>query len=407
MMANSIAKSNNNNDNIYFNLDTNVAFRYHWKIWRWTGIKPLKDINPELYKLYAIVLNILVTLLFPLTLIIKVFFSQTLQELCENLTITISDCQSNLKFVNVYFVRHQLDRIKSILRKLDRRVQSNEEFIVLKSAISMAQSSFLIFFRLYSFGTTLSVVKVVLAENRSLLFPAWFGVNWEENLWTYVGVIVYQFFALAVQALQNVANDSYPPAYLVILSAHMRALEIRVKAVGHSVEDDMQEVLTLSGEKQRKCLKEFNECIKDYLNILKLHSIIQRIISKACLAQFACSALVQCTVGLHFMYVMDAANYEAQLMAIIFFVAVTLEAFVICYFGHMMSLQSSNLTYAFYSCGWLAQAPEFKRNLIITLMRTQRTSTILAGSYIPVDLPTFVVLMKYAYSVFTLLIRFK
>ncbi|XP_058988261.1 odorant receptor 2a-like [Musca domestica] len=396
-----------NNKNIYSKLDTNVAFEYHWKVWRWTGIKPPQDMNPQLYRLYAIVLNFLATVLFPLSLIANVFFTQNLQQLCENLTITISDCQSNLKFINVFLVRHQLDRIKSILRRLDRRVQDDKEFAVLKSAIATARSSFLIFFRLYSFGTTLSVVKVALAESRSLLFPAWFGVNWDGNLSTYVVVIVYQFFGLAVQALQNVANDSYPPAYLVILSAHMRALEIRVKAVGQFRQEGMQQPLTLSAEEQAKCLKEFNECIKDYLNILKLHSIIQRIISKACLAQFACSALVQCTVGLHFMYVVDAANYEAQLMSIIFFVAVTLEAFVICYFGHMMSLQSSNLTYAFYSCGWLAQSPEFKRNLIITLMRTQRTSTIRAGSYIPVDLPTFVVLMKYAYSVFTLLIRFK
>ncbi|XP_073822688.1 odorant receptor 2a-like [Musca autumnalis] len=400
-MANAVT-----NFETHSSLDTNVAFRYHWKVWRWTGIKPPHNINPQLYKLYAIVVNILATFLFPLSLIVNVFLTKTLQELCENLTITISDFQSNLKFINVYLVRRQLDRIRSILRKLDRRVQSEEEFAVLKSAISTAESSFLIFFRLYSFGTTLSVVKVLLAESRSLLFPAWFGVNWVDNLSTYMGVIIYQFFALVVQALQNVASDSYPPAYLVILSAHMRALEIRVKAVGQ-FKDEMQQPMSLTPEEQRKCLREFNECIKDYLNILKLHSIIQRIISKACLAQFACSALVQCTVGLHFLYVVDAANYEAQLMSIIFFVAVTLEAFVICYFGHMMSLQSSNLTYAFYSCGWLAQSPEFKRNLIITLMRTQRTSTIRAGSYIPVDLPTFVMLMKYAYSVFTLLIRFK
>lgn len=95
-------------------------------------------------------------------------------------------------------------------------------------------------------------------------------------------------------------------------------------------------------------------------------------------------------MGLHFLYVVDAADYGAQILSIIFFVAVTLEVFIICYFGHVMSTQSWNLTYAFYSCGWLAQSPSFKKNLLITLMRTQRESIIYAGSYIPVDLPTFV-----------------
>ena len=124
--------------------------------------------------------------------------------------------------------------------------------------------------------------------------------------------------------------------------------------------------------------------------LFRLFTIIENIISKACFAQFVCSALVQCTVGLHFLYVVDAADYGAQILSIIFFIAVTLEVFIICYFGHCMSTQSWNLTYAFYSCGWLAQSPQFKKNLIITLMRTHRHSVIHAGSYIPVDLPTFV-----------------
>ncbi|XP_075145235.1 odorant receptor 2a-like [Haematobia irritans] len=386
-------------------LNTNVAFRYQWKVWYGMGIKAPKNVNTNTYKLYAIFINCFVTLLFPLSLIVNVFLAQSLQQLCENLTITLSDSLANVKFINVFLVRHDLDRIKIILRKLDARVQNPEEIRILKSAINTAQKTFLIFLRLFVVGTILSVIKIVLAEERYLLYPAWFGVNWKDSFMWYALVITYQLFALIVQALQNVANDSYPPAYLIILTGHMKALEIRIKSLGNS--EDGTPKLWLTTKEQNDYLEEFNRCIEDYLNIIKLHSTIQRIISKACLAQFICSALIQCIVGLHFLYVVDTASIEATILSVIFFVAITLEVFVLCYFGQLMSFQSWKLTYAFYSCGWLTQSPAFKRNLIITLLRTQKTLFINAGSFFPVDLPTFVKLMKFSYSAFTLLMRFK
>ncbi|KAM7347131.1 odorant receptor 2a [Cochliomyia hominivorax] len=385
--------------------NTHMAFLYHWKVWHWMGIKAPKNCNIQRYRIYAVFINLLVTFLFPLTLIVNVFFAKNTQQLCENLTITITDTIANLKFFNVYLVRDDLERIKTILNKLDKRAESKDEQSILNNAIWISQLSFLIFVRLYTVGTCLSILKVIFAEERSLLYPAWFGVNWFGNTFLYIIVITYQLFGLIIQALQNCANDSYPPAYLVILTAQMKALEVRVKAIGRHANGDEQ--MSLGEEERLRNLNEFNECIKDYKNILKLFTIIENIISKACLAQFVCSALVQCTVGLHFLYVVDAADLGAQILSIIFFVAVTLEVFIICYFGHYMSTQSWNLTYAFYSCGWLAQSPSFKKNLLITLMRTQKQSIIYAGSYIPVDLPTFVLLIKYAYSTFTLLIRFK
>ena len=110
----------------------------------------------------------------------------------------------------------------------------------------------------------------------------------------------------------------------------------------------------------------------------------------ACFAQFICSALVQCTVAIHFLYVVDQHDLSALGLSIIFFVAVTLEVYIICYFGHDMREQSEALLIAFYSCNWMDQLPKFKRNLIITLMRLHRPSEIKAGNYIPVDLNTFV-----------------
>lgn len=244
-----------------------MAFHYHWKVWHWMGIKAPKNCNLKLYRIYAVIINTVVTFLFPLTLIVNVFFAKNTQQLCENLTITITDVIANLKFFNVYLVRGDLERIKALLNKLDKRAKHREEQKILNNAIRISQTSFLVFVRLYSVGTCLSILKVIYAKERSLLYPAWFGVNWFDNTLIYFIVMIYQSFGLIVQALQNCANDSYPPAYLIILTAQMKALEIRVRAIGRNAKGEEQ--MYLSAQEKMKNLKEFNECVKDYRNILK------------------------------------------------------------------------------------------------------------------------------------------
>uniref|UniRef100_A0A1A9WX50 Odorant receptor n=1 Tax=Glossina brevipalpis TaxID=37001 RepID=A0A1A9WX50_9MUSC len=386
--------------------DTNNAFRYHWFVWQLTGIIQSPYLSVYWYRLYAVLINILVTILFPLTFVINVFWSKNLQQLCENLIITISDITANLKFLNVFLVRNELQRIKVILKYLDKRIFMEEEYQQLKRAIRIAQLSFIIFATISTTGTSLSILMVLFSQERSLLFPAWYGLDWQNNDVAYAICFTYQLVALIVQAIQNVANDSYPPTYLIILTSHMRNLELRVRSVGLSSESNTEKMFLNKREKELD-LKKFNDCIEDFIQINRLYDMIQKILSKACLAQFICTALVQCVAGLHVLYLLDESNYGAQILSFIFFFAATMEVFIICYFGHYMSAQSLALVDAFYECGWISQTLAFRRNLIITLMRTQRHAIIYAGSYIPVDLPTFLLLMKYAYSTFTLLLRFK
>ncbi|XP_034480920.1 odorant receptor 2a [Drosophila innubila] len=391
-------------------LNTHSAVSYHWRVWELMGLIQPPGMSRQQFLIRSILINVLVTFLFPLTLLANLFFTNSLKELFENLTITITDMVANLKFINVFLVRRQLREIQGILWVLDKRaktVHNEQELRVLRQSVRIAQSSFRTFAGIFVFGTTLSCIRVAIARHRQLLYPAWFGVDWQCSDVAYWIINVYQLFGLIVQAMQDCANDSYPPAYLSILTGHMRALELRVRRIGYPEPDPMSHILYNRAKYQQSVYLQLSECIEDYINILRLHAIIQEILSVACMAQFVCSAAVQCTVAMHFLYVVDSNDLSTMILSLVFFIAVTLEVFIICYFGDRMRTQSEALLDAFYACNWMDQMPQFKRNLIITLMRTQRPSLICAGGYISVTLETFVQVNRLTYSVFTLLLRAK
>ncbi|KAH8420658.1 hypothetical protein KR222_004636, partial [Zaprionus bogoriensis] len=384
-------------------LDTHSGVEYHWQVWQLMGLIRPSGMPRHWFLLRGIVINVLVTLFFPLTLLAKLFFTYSLRELCENLTITITDLVANLKFINVFLVRRQLQEIRQLLRQLDKRamqLRNGEEIAALRQAVLTAQRSFRTFAGIFVFGTTLSCIRVAIGQERQLLFPAWFGLDWRQSDWAYFLIYSYQLFGLIVQALQDCANDSYPPAYLCILTGHMRALELRVRRIGYPDRDSESEqelnphLLYDHRRRRRVVYAQLCACLEDYMNILKLHSIIQEILSIACLAQFMCSAAVQCTVAMHFLYVADSNDLSAMMLSLVFFSSVTLEVFIICYFGDGLRSQSEALLDAFYACNWIDQLPHFKRNLIITLQRAQRPCFIYAGGYIAVTLETFVQVRK-------------
>lgn len=131
----------------------------------------------------------------------------------------------------------------------------------------------------------------------------------------------------------------------------------------------------------------------------RLHKTIQEIISIACLAQFVCTGLAQCTIGVYMLYV--GMDYSKLLNIMIFFIAVTLEILILCHFGDQLCQKSEQLTLAIYSCNWMDQNKRFKLALTLLLRRSQKTMVIMAGNLIPVRLPTFVqVGCRYFESVF-------
>nr|AOE48082.1 putative odorant receptor OR16 [Scaeva pyrastri] len=377
-------------------LHTYEAFKYHWYVWQFCGLKFPKNAKWRVpYIVYAIVLNITVTLFFPLTLIVNCFLSENFTILCENLYITITDVICNLKFLNVFIVRSKLLEVEHILDRLDKRSSSEDELQALKNGMRSARKCFNIFATMFGCAIITSQLVVYLSKERILMYPAWLPLDWKNSYQDFVIAHSYQVYGLTVQAIQDLGNDTFPQAYIRILCAHIEALSLRISKLGKNK--------GLGSEKVNREL--LIECIKDHQVIIELYTTIQQSISTACFAQFMCTGLAQCTIGVYMLYI--GLDISKLLNTIIFFTAVTFEILILCLFGEQLCQRAEQLTAAIYSCNWMDQNREFKKALLLLLKRSQRPLVIMAGDIIPLKLPTFVQVMKTAYSTFAVLSEVK
>ncbi|KAI9590440.1 odorant receptor 2a-like [Glossina fuscipes] len=379
------------------------AFEYHWRLWKFFGLKspPRNSVWFKPYVAYAILLNISVTLLFPCTLIINLFLSKSMNEFCEYLYHTITDVICNIKFLNLFLVRKKLLQINQILKRLDMRAQTLEEINELQKGVNSARNCFKIVARLFSVALITSQLVAYLSPERILMYPAWFPWDWHASKRNFLYAYSYQSYGLILQTAQNLGSDTYPQAYLVILIAHTKALSLRIKTLGSKVTP----CSTVNAEFKKKIenhlYRELIECIIDHETINDLFRIVQQGISNTCLAQFFCTGLAQCTIGVYTFYV--GLDYSKLLNIIAYICAVTAEIFILCYYGDLFCQANEQLIDSIYSCNWVDREKKFKQAHRFLLQRSQKINTVMAGNIIPVSLPTFVTVMKTAYSAFTVL----
>lgn len=103
-------------------------------------------------------------------------------------------------------------------------------------------------------------------------------------------------------------------------------------------------------------------------------------------------------------YVNDIFSYVYY---VVFLLAMPLEVFPLCYFGTSAQMEFEQLSYAIFSCNWVAQNTAFKKNLLIFTEQSLRKQIVIAGGMFAVNMDTFFATLKFAYSLFAVVVQMK
>lgn len=87
-------------------------------------------------------------------------------------------------------------------------------------------------------------------------------------------------------------------------------------------------------------------------------------------------------------------------------IGLALEVVLCCYYGSEFTDVSDKLTEVIYSCNWIDQTEDFKRDLMIFVENCQQRKVFLAGGVVSISLYSFLSMLKTSYSTFTVLNQF-
>ncbi|XP_064544323.1 odorant receptor 59a-like [Drosophila montana] len=366
-------------------------FKSHWAVWKLVGLTFRQTKWTQLYIVYSLMLNLFVSIGFPLHLGLSVFRNKNLSDDVLNLTTFATCLACSLKTAIYAYNLDKVKQMEQLLSQLDLRIKSAAEKTIYKNLKAQLRNILYVFIGIYLPAGVFADLAFIFKAERSLMYPGWFPFDWLNSTRNFYIASAFQIAGVSFQLTQNYANDCFPAVMLCLISAHIKMLYVRFEQVGVDEAEDAEDQL--------------EACITDHKRLLELFRTIESFMSLPMLIQFAVTGLNICTsiAGLLFF-----VTEPMTLTYLIFYsLGVPLQIFPTCYYGTDIELWFGKLHYAAFSCNWLAQSRSFKKKLMLFVERSLKRTVPMAGGMLTIHVSTFFSTLKFAYSLFTILIRMR
>ncbi|XP_037958876.1 odorant receptor 33b-like [Teleopsis dalmanni] len=374
-------------------IDSNAVFERYYIFWKILGFST--KYNKYLMFIYQIIVTGSITFGFPLHLNIGLVLTKSQEELFNNLVINVASTACSIKFFFLLRDLKNMHKVNHLLSKLDVRVVAEDERAYFHQKVNGHANKMVTMFSTAYFSVGfLSIASLFLDKNRRLVYPAWFPFDWKSTTQTYVGAVLFQFFGLYVQIVQNFVNDVYGPIAFCMFAGHVHLLGMRVSKIGHN--ENTNALVHLS---------DLHDCVEDYNYLMSIYTTLQKVVSKPLFVQFFAGAVNICVAVVYLIfYANSIITYVYYTMHLF---SICVELFPVCYYGSLMEQEFRDLPYAIFSCKWFTQPQKFRRSVIIFTQLSLRNVTALAGGMVRIHLDSFFVTCKMAYSFFTAIMSMK
>ncbi|XP_068150912.1 odorant receptor 33c [Drosophila tropicalis] len=353
-------------------------------------------------QIYVVLLHLLVTIMFPVHLLLGLLLQPTPDEMFKNLTMSITCMACSLKHIVHLFHLSDIVEIEALLERFNTFVISEEEQGFYHNNLSRSiqliyrciQISYIFIYLMF----LLTLILHIRGEQRELLYSAWLPFDWQKNAIFYTLAVSYQTVCLFLEGFQGLTNDSYTPLTLCFLAGHVHLLVMRLKQLGYQELKDAREL------NQHAQLLTY---IEQHRLLMRLHQLIRETISHVQLIQLICCGATLCLIVYYVLfYVRDIVEFSYY---IIYFAVICIQLFPGCYYASVVAEEIQNLPYAIFSGKWYGESVDYRRNVLIfsqlTLGKTGKDRVMKAGGIIELNLNAFFATLKMAYSLFAVVLR--
>ncbi|KAG7207069.1 hypothetical protein KM043_000951 [Ampulex compressa] len=151
--------------------------------------------------------------------------------------------------------------------------------------------------------------------------------------------------------------------------------------------------------------RDVGRLIDRHREIIAFSRSIERLFTYMALTQFVSNTVVICCLGFLILISIGTADGTAMLVkSTLFYLVITLEAFVFCFAGEYLSVKSKTIGDAAYASFWYDMAPGESRSLMLLILRSQKALTISIGKFMDLSLERFTGIIKASGSYMSVLL---
>ncbi|KYQ60523.1 Putative odorant receptor 13a [Trachymyrmex zeteki] len=343
---------------------------------------------------WTYIISVAIMQYFQYAYILAHFDISDLSVFVDGLSITFGYSLSFFKLINLWFNRRKLFAILDTMDKdwSDGIAINSDVSTMIRYAnwsrqcsnIMITTNALAVFFYVIG-GLIRSIIQKNDGSTRELPIKMEFPFK-VDNSPIFELILILQFFHdLSVACIIAMLN-----ALLVTLVLH----------VSGQIDIMLQGFMEISSKHTSKSsLAAIKDLVNRHQRIIDLSDDIEDLFSNIALLQFIWNTLVICCIG--FVIVISIGTEEGSTMitkSLIFYVAITLEAFVFCYAGEYLSAKSKSISDAAYECLWYDLTPSECRILMFLMLRSQKRLTITAGKITDLSLEGFTTDLRFIVS---------
>ncbi|XP_047988187.1 odorant receptor 30a-like [Leguminivora glycinivorella] len=160
--------------------------------------------------------------------------------------------------------------------------------------------------------------------------------------------------------------------------------------------------LELSSMTERAVREEFKDIVKKHVRLMGYSQDMNKIFEEYFLIQNLAVTLELCLNAL--MATMVGFEQKTLLVTFFAFLCVALmNAYIYCYLGNEMIIQSGNIALAAYESSWISWPLDLQKDLVILLRVAQKPLYLSAGGMVAMSIQTYSQTLYNGYSIFAVL----
>lgn len=219
-----------------------------------------------LYTLWSLFFSFIVYIAFSISLLVCVFFVDSVNKIVDHMIITSSVIMVAVKAYNVLVMRKQFDELLILMQELDDSTTIEEHRNIFQPIFK--ESDFLFKFFCFSYLSTWSAIalQVIVSPPDERTWPSTYlyPIKYLHHPFIYVGGLFCQGISNFFVCSMDVAEDTYGASLLHILGGHIMALGQRLSDLGNTNKIRQNTVDSYQHKFQ------LIECCKRYILILRL-----------------------------------------------------------------------------------------------------------------------------------------